>query len=117
MNADGLTENTTPTPAMDARERDATTRAIVETRTTSSRQKTSTAGALVRALGRWKPMKTPKTTGTLMLYCLGIYVAFYARAPVEITPTMQRRYDDALRRVDEEIGEALRRASSSYYDA
>merc|ERR1712216_345776 len=117
MNADGLTENTTPTPAMDARERDATTRAIVETRTTSSRQKTSTAGALVRALGRWKPMKTPKTTGTLMLYCLGIYVAFYARAPVEITPTMQRRYDDALRRVDEEIGEALRRVSSSYYDA
>ncbi|CAL57725.1 unnamed product [Ostreococcus tauri] len=77
----------------------------------------SSFGSLVRVIGRWRPLKTPRVTMSVFLYVLGMYVAFYARAPVEITPRMRARYDAALSAMDEELGATLREAEGDYRNA
>ena len=71
----------------------------------------------MQALKQWKPLKTPRTTSTLVLYILGLYVAFYARAPVEITESMARAYETRLRQVDVEFGESLSAALREHHEA
>jgi len=86
-------------------------------RTSASSKESSSARALVRAIGKWRPLKTPRTTLTLFLYVIGMYVAFYAAPLVETTPKRLARYEEALRRVDEEFGDGFRGAMSEYTDA
>lgn len=95
------------------------TSALVRTRTSEGRagEGASTARALVRALGRWRPLQTPKLTMSIFLYVVGLYVACYARAPVVVTDDMRMRYESALRRVDEDLGASLREAEATYREA
>ena len=49
-------------------------------------------GGLVSYVSRWRPLKTPRFTLTLLLYLFGLFVAFGARPPVTVTDAMQERY-------------------------
>ena len=71
----------------------------------------------MRALKQWQPLRTPRTTSTLVLYVLGLYVAFYARAPVQITDAMATAYETRLREVDTEFGESLTSALREHRQA
>ena len=49
-------------------------------------------GGLVSYVSRWRPLKTPRFTLTLLLYLFGLFVAFGASPPVTVTDAMQERY-------------------------
>ena len=43
-------------------------------------------------VSRWRPLRTPRLTLTLLLYLFGLFVAFGARPPVTVTDAAQERY-------------------------
>ena len=49
-------------------------------------------GGIISLVSRWKPHKTPRFTLTVVLYLLGLFLAFAAKPPVTVTPAMQDRY-------------------------
>jgi len=49
-------------------------------------------GGLVSYVSRWRPLRTPRLTLTLLLYIFGLFVAFGARPPVTVTDAAQERY-------------------------
>ena len=76
-------------------------------------------GGLVSYVSRWRPLKTPRFTLTLLLYLFGLFVAFGAAPPVTVTDAMQERYwskMDAADAIDAqprlEAERNLKRASS-----
>jgi len=49
-------------------------------------------GGLLRYVSRWNPRTTPRFTTTVLLYLLGLFLAFGAVPPVTISNEMQERY-------------------------
>ena len=108
----------TTTTTTTTRKTDHASRCANERRAQTERRRRSTVkGAIARAVRGWRPHRTPRLTTTVLLYVVGLYVAFYARPPVEITPAMRRRYEEALLSVDSELGESLRRANVAYLES
>ncbi len=117
--ARALSSRTRPTTkTTTTRKTDHASRCVNERRAQTERRRRSTVkGAIARAVRGWRPHRTPRLTTTVLLYVVGLYVAFYARPPVEITPAMRRRYEEALLSVDSELGESLRRANVAYLES
>ena len=49
-------------------------------------------GGLVSYVSRWRPLRTPRLTLTLLLYLFGLFVAFGARPPVTVSDAAQERF-------------------------
>ena len=57
-------------------------------------------GGLVSYVSRWRPLKTPRFTLTLLVYLFGLFVAFGAAPPVTTTDAMQERYWSKMEAAD-----------------
>jgi hypothetical protein len=74
-------------------------------------------GGIVGVVSRWRPIETPRFTSCVLLYLLGIFVAFYATPPVTITDAMQTKYFDMMEAADAIDLEPRTAAETALYHA
>jgi len=66
-------------------------------------EKRSATKTIVTLIKNWKPRTTPKLTFSLILYVVGLFLAFFAR-PLPVTPEQFEKYEQKLRLIDSDDG-------------